>query len=163
MAYIIFFLKTIKKSDIFLLFFQYQFYIINIADEELFATNAEKIYVNDFLTTNYNDEYLTSFAVDQGYASFLVKNRGFTTFSGIIALPKDVHPDGYKTSAQLEIYIDEVLTFRSDIFTSESKPQQFDLDISNAEVIKISWTCSGGNIWSNWCYYATIFDGKFKK
>lgn len=134
-----------------------------IANMELFADGSDGYNKNKFLIDNYRNIYTSSISVDSGYISYLVKNMGYTHFCGTIALPKDVKPDGYKTSAQLEIYIDEVLVFRSDTFTSESKPQQFDLDISNAEVIKISWTCSGGNIWSNWCYYATIFDGKFKK
>lgn len=137
--------------------------VVNIADEDLFATSSDRLYINEYLVNNYNEEFLTSFSVDQGYASFLVKGRGFSKFTGTIALPNDITPDNYRSSAQLEILVDEEIAFRSSEFTSESKPQSFDIDITDAEVVKISWTCSGANLWNNWCYFATIFDGKFSK
>ena len=113
---------------------------------------------NEYLVDNYRNSYSSSIGVKSGYLSYLVKDMGYTHFSGTIALPKDVSPDSVKLSAQLEIYVDEVLVLRSEEFTNESKPQPFDIDITGAEVIKITWSSKGTNIWSNWGYYATIFD-----
>ncbi|MEE5993904.1 MAG: protein kinase [Oscillospiraceae bacterium] len=132
-----------------------------LSNEDLFATDSKKIYTNEKLVTNYNEKYLSSFSIDKGYASFLVKDRGFVGFTGIVALPKDVTPDRYKTSAQLDIYVDEELVFRSETFTSESKPQEFNIDITGAEVVKVIWNCDGSTYSKDWAYYATIFDGYF--
>lgn len=135
-----------------------------LANMELFADGSSnstggKSYIrNKYLTDNYRNTYSSSICVESGYLSYLVKDMGYTHFCGTVALPKEISTDGYKTSAQLEIYIDEVLAFRSEDITNGSKPESFDIDITGAEVIKLSWSCKGGNIWSNWCYFATVFD-----
>ncbi len=134
-----------------------------LANMELFADGSDGFNKNEYLVNNYRNEYTSSISVDSGYISYLIKDMGYTHFCGTIALPKGISTDGYKSSAQLEIYVDDVLALRSENFTNESKPQEFDIDVTDAEVIKLSWSCSGANIWSNWCYYATVFDGKVTK
>lgn len=133
-----------------------------LANMELFADGSSNGFMkNEYLVDNYRNSYSSSIGVKSGYLSYLVKDTGYTHFCGTVALPKEISTDGYKTSAQLEIYIDEVLAFRSEDITNESKPQIFDIDITGAEVVKLSWNCKGINIWSDWCYYATVFDPYF--
>ncbi len=38
-------------------------------------------------------------------------------------------------------------------------PEPFSVDISKYDQIKFRWICEGSNIWGNWGYFATIFDG----
>lgn len=120
-------------------------------------------YINKYYEDNYNNTYSSSYSIDDGYVSVLVKDKGFTSFRGTIALPKGKTPDGWHRAAQLTISVDGEEVFKSQEVTNASKPQPFDIDITNAEVITLSWESFGGNIWKNWGYFATMFDGEFQK
>ena len=111
-----------------------------------------------FQEDNYGNKYEHSFSADCGSVVYLV-NFKYQTFSGTVGFPKGVETDSFRTSATLRILGDgkEIAKFAD--FTSDSKPQFFELDITAYEKITLEWESAGDNIWRNWGYFATIFDG----
>lgn len=111
-----------------------------------------------FEEDNYGNKYEHSFHAECGSVVYLV-NFKYKTFSGTVAFPKGVESDSFRTSATLRILGDgkEIAKFAD--FTSDSKPQLFELDITAYEKITLEWKSTGDNIWRNWGYFATIFDG----
>ncbi|MBP3323729.1 MAG: NPCBM/NEW2 domain-containing protein, partial [Clostridia bacterium] len=101
-----------------------------------------------------------SVSVGKGYITFLL-NYKYDKFEGTVASPKGEESDSYRTSATLTIYGDgdEIAVFRD--FSDTSRPQDFSIDVSPYEKVTLSWSCKGSNIWEDWGYFATIFDGVF--
>jgi len=113
---------------------------------------------NTYLVDNYGNEYAHSLSVGCGSITYLV-NFKYQTFSGTVGFPKGLESDGARASATLTILGDgEKIAEFADI-NDESKPESFSLDISAYEKITLKWECSGYNIWNDWGYFATIFDG----
>ncbi len=112
-----------------------------------------------YLEDNYSNTYKHSLSVGCGSLTYLV-NFKYQTFRGTVAFPKGLESDGPRSSASLYIYGDgEKIAEFLDIDES-SKPEYFELDISRFERIVLKWTCEGYNIWQDWGYFATIFEGE---
>lgn len=112
-----------------------------------------------YLEDNYSNVYEHSLSVGCGSLTYLV-NFKYQTFRGTVAFPKGLETDGARSSASLYIYGDgEKIAEFLDI-DSGSRPQYFELDISRYERIQLKWECEGYNIWQDWGYFATIFEGE---
>ena len=97
---------------------------------------------DEYLVDNYGKKYQHSFYAGSGTVTYLT-NYKYKMFSGTVACPKGLQPDGWR-------------------------PMPFSLDISNYERITLEWKYQEKkeeivNIWKDWGYYATIFDGVFTK
>ena len=114
--------------------------------------------VDAFQEDNYGNKYEHSFSADCGSVVYLL-NFKYQTFSGTVAFPKGVESDGYRSYATLKIMGDDKEIAKFTEFNSGSKPQLFELDVSAYERITLKWECAGSNIWRDWGYFATIFDG----
>lgn len=115
---------------------------------------------DEFLTDNYGNEYEHSFYAGHGSVTYLT-NYLYDTFSGTVAFPKGGSYDKSRNSATLIIYGDDEVLKKFEKFNNLSSPEAFCLNIESYERIKLEWSCEGLNIWENWGYYATIFDGEF--
>lgn len=112
-----------------------------------------------YLEDNYGNTYKHSLSVGCGALTYLV-NFKYQTFRGTVAFPKGLESDGPRSSASLYIYGDgEKIAEFLDLDES-SRPQTFELDISRFERIVLKWSCEGYNIWQDWGYFATIFEGE---
>lgn len=112
-----------------------------------------------YLEDNYSNTYQHSLSVGCGSLTYLV-NFKYQTFRGTVAFPKGLETDGARSSASLYIYGDgEKIAEFLDIDES-SRPAYFELDISRFERIELKWECKGYNIWEDWGYFATIFEGE---
>ena len=116
---------------------------------------------NKYLEDNYGNVYENSVSVGCGSVTYLV-NFKYQKFTGTVAFPKGLESDGPRKSATLIIYGDgnKIASFSK--IDDSSKPEQFSLDISSYEKITLKWLCEGYNIWQDWGYFATIFDGIFE-
>lgn len=113
---------------------------------------------NKYLEDNYSNTYANSLSVGCGSVTYLV-NFKYQTFTGTVAFPKGLESDGYRSSATLQILGDDQKIAEFAGINESSKPETFELDISSYERITLKWTCEGDNIWEDWGYFATIFDG----
>lgn len=121
------------------------------------VSNTNK--TDKYLEDNYSNTYEHSLSVGCGSLTYLV-NFKYQTFRGTVAFPKGLETDGARSSASLYIYGDgEKIAEFLDI-DSGSRPQYFELDISRFERIQLKWECKGYNIWEDWGYFATIFEGE---
>ena len=115
--------------------------------------------VDAYQEDNYGNTYEHSFSADCGSVVYLL-NFKYQTFSGTVAFPKGVESDNYRSFATLKILGDDKEIAKFSEFNSGSKPQFFELDVSAYEKITLKWECAGNNIWRDWGYFATIFDGQ---
>ena len=115
---------------------------------------------NRHLTDNYGNEYEHSFSAGCGSIVYLV-NYQYQKLSGTVAFPKGVDADGFRSSATLKIYGDDKEIAKFVNVSEDTKPSEISLDISGYEKVKLQWTCEGLNIWQDWGYFATIFEGTF--
>lgn len=113
-----------------------------------------------YLVDNYGNVYANSLSVGCGSVTYLV-NFKYQTFSGTVGFPKGLESDGFRESATLTIFGDGEKIAEFVNVNDTSKPEAFSLDVSSYEKITLSWECKGSNIWSDWGYFATIFDGVF--
>jgi len=111
-----------------------------------------------YLEDNYGNIYDNSLSVGSGTVTYLV-NFKYQTFSGTVAFPKGKESDGFRESATLTIYGDDEVIAEFVNVDENFKPEFFSLDVSSYEIISLKWKCSGMNIWRDWGYFATIFDG----
>ena len=128
----------------------------NDTDGGSWASKTDK--TNKYLEDNYSNVYENSLSVGCGSITYLV-NFKYQTFTGTVGFPKGLESDGFRESATLQIYGDDALIAEFANMDEASKPQSFDLDITAYEKITLKWTCKGDNIWRDWGYFATIFDG----
>lgn len=119
--------------------------------------------INETLIDNYEETFSNSMSCDCGHISYLVKDKGYSRFKGTVAFPKGYNSDGFRESANINIYADDKLIYTTQEFSATSKPEVIDLDITGAEVIEFEWNCEGWNIWHDWGYMATIYEGRFVK
>ena len=113
---------------------------------------------NKYLEDNYGNVYENSLSVGHGSVTYLV-NFKYQTFSGTVAFPKGVESDGARESATLTIYGDGQKIKEFIKVNEATKPEAFSLDVSSYERITLEWSCAGMNIWEDWGFFATIFDG----
>ena len=133
---------------------------VRLEKMEIFQDKADNIYRDKYLTDNYKNQYSHSMSIDRGSLTYLV-NYEYLTFSGTVAFPKGLSCDVYKKSATLKIYGDGDLLAEFNEVNDGSRPQAFSIDIADYERVKLVWSSNGtnSNSWSNWGYFATIFDG----
>ena len=140
---------------------------IHLGDMEIFENKTKGgswvTYTNEkdkYLEDNYSNCYEHSLSVGCGSLTYLV-NFKYQTLRGTVAFPKGLESDNARKSASLYIYGDgeEIAKFLN--FTSSSKPEKFEIDITGYERITLKWKCEGYNIWEDWGYFATIFEGLF--
>lgn len=115
---------------------------------------------NKYLEDNYGNTYANSLSVGCGSITYLV-NFKYRTFSGTVGFPKNLESDGARKSATLTVYGDGEKIAEFVNVNDASKPESFSLDIFSYEKLTLKWECEGYNIWSDWGYFATIFDGVF--
>ena len=116
-----------------------------------------------YFTDNYGNSYRHSFYAGTGTVTYLT-NYKYQTFKGTVACPKGIGYDPWRTSATLYIYGDGKLLKSFPHMNCYARPVPFSLNISGYERITLKWVSSDdGNIWQDWGYYATIFDGIFTK
>ena len=113
---------------------------------------------NQYLEDNYGNVYANSLSVGHGSVTYLV-NFKYQTFSGTVGFPKGVESDGARESATLTIYGDGQKIKEFIKVNEATKPEAFSLDVSSYERITLEWSCAGMNIWEDWGFFATIFDG----
>lgn len=128
----------------------------NKTDGGIYGTKTNR--TNVYLTDNYGNKYSNSLSVGCGSVTYLV-NFKYQTFSGTVGFPKGLESDYYRQSATLQIYGDDKKIAEFSNFNDATKPEAFSIDISSYEKITLKWNCTGGNIWEDWGYFATIFDG----
>ena len=122
-----------------------------------------EIYRNEYLEDKYENSYSTSFSASTGKVKFLL-NNAYKTFNGTVATPAGYDHDDFRDGAYIELLDDEGnVLYRSELCEAETKPQIFSVDVTGVELLTIRWTCIGDNVWSNWGYRATIFDGSLEK
>ncbi len=114
---------------------------------------------DEYLEDNYGNTYSHSVSVGTGSLTYLV-NYSYLSFTGTVAFPKGAKCDGYRSSATLRIYGDGELIAEFKDFNDGSRPETFSINIKQYERLTLKWTCKGSNIWHDWGYFATVFDGK---
>lgn len=122
---------------------------------------------DEYLVDNYGKKYQHSFYAGSGTVTYLT-NYKYKMFSGTVACPKGLQPDGWRPDIDLYIYGDGKKIASFPAMNCYSRPMPFSLDISNYERITLEWKYQEKkeeivNIWKYWGYYATIFDGVFTK
>lgn len=116
---------------------------------------------DEYFTDNYNNSYHHSFYAGTGTVTYLT-NYKYSIFKGTVACPKGLNYDAWRSSASLYIYGDGSLLASFTNMNCYARPIPFSLNISGYERITLKWVSSDdGNIWRDWGYYATIFDGIF--
>ena len=116
-----------------------------------------------YFMDNYGNSYRHSFYAGKGTVTYLT-NYKYQTFKGTVACPKGMRDDSWRPSASLYIYGDGRLLKSFQNMNCYARPIPFSLNISGYERITMEWVSSDdGNIWRDWGYYATIFDGIFTK
>ncbi len=140
-------------------------YRVRLGDMEIFLrkTDGGSSYqysdeYDRYLTDNYGNTYSHSVSVGTGSLTYLV-NHKYLTFSGTVAFPKGLYCDDYRSSATLSVYGDDRLIAEFKNINEATRPEAFSLNIGQYERITLKWTCKGRNIWEDWGYFATIFDG----
>lgn len=124
-----------------------------------FAQKADRLYV-DSVSDHFGNSYAYSLAVDSG--SISIPNNGqYSTFAGVIAYPGERGYDSYRTSAALAIYADGKKVYESGDCDISTYPIVFEANIDSCNVVEIKWSSKGSNIWENWGYEATIYNGIF--
>lgn len=122
-----------------------------------------ELYQNEHLEDRYGTSYSTSFSASTGDVKFLL-NNAYKTFSGTVGTPAGYGKDDFRDGAYIEFLDDDGnVLYRSELCEVDTKPQSFTVDVAGVELLTIRWTCIGDNVWSNWGYRATIFDGSFEK
>ena len=111
-----------------------------------------------FLTDNYGNTYSHSLSVGTGSLTYLL-NYQYLTFSGTVAFPKGCQCDSYRESATLKIFGDDQLLAEFKNFNDGSRPEPFCISVKQYERLRLEWTCKGDNVWDDWGFFATIFDG----
>lgn len=124
-----------------------------------YTVKAEKVFT-DSATDHFGNTYSYSIGIDSGSVSVPVNGK-YSTFTGIIAYPGERSYDSYRTSAALVIYGDGKKLYESPDVEIGTYPIHFSANVTDCKVVEIVWTCKGGNIWDNWCYEATIYNGMF--
>ena len=133
---------------------------VDLGSMEIFIQTSENSKKDDlYLTDNYGNTYTHSVSVYQGSLTYLLRSQ-YSTFTGTVAYPKGIKRDANRASAALYIYGDDQLIAKFEEVGEDSRPQEFNIDIQPYEKIKLEWSCKGFNVWKDWGYYATIFDGK---
>lgn len=130
----------------------------NNTDGGSWASKTDK--VDQYTEDNYGNKYAHSFSAGCGEVVYLV-NFKYQTFQGNVAFPKGLDADNARSSATLTIYGDGVELLKFENMTEDSAPYSFTADIASFEKITLEWECDGYNIWEDWGYFATIFDGEF--
>ena len=159
-------LSYFSSTDITELAIIYRSYIpVILGEMEMFQNNtkggswANKTDETDrYLEDNYGNVYTNSLSVGCGSVTYLV-NFKYQIFKGVVGFPKGLESDSYRHSATLQIYGDDEMIAEFADVDGKSKPESFALDISSYEKITLKWTCTGANIWYDWGYFATVFDG----
>lgn len=132
---------------------------VSLGDMEMFQNNSEDRKIDAYTEDNYSNKYAHSLSVDSGEIVYLV-NFKYSTLSGTVAFPKGLESDSYRANATLRIFGDGTEIAKFENIDEASSPAKFTLDVSTYERVSLQWTCEGANIWNNWCYFATIFDGE---
>lgn len=142
-------------------------YAIDLGAMEIFSNNSEggmmATYTDsrdEFLVDNYGNEYSHSFYAGHGSVTYLT-NYQYDSFSGTVAFPKGAYYGAAADYATLTIYGDDQIIGTFEEFNNLSRPESFYYDIASYERIRLEWDCVGMNIWEDWGYFATIFDGQF--
>lgn len=133
---------------------------VYLAELTIYDSTCNHLYRNGHTQDQQENTYVSSLAVDKGSISFRT-DGAYALFSGTVACPYGYEYDKYRTGAWIEIYADDVLLYRSELTELESEPQSFLLEITGAQTVTITWISQGDNIWDNWGYRATLFDGVF--
>lgn len=111
-----------------------------------------------FLTDNYGNTYAHSLSVGTGSLTYLL-NYQYLTFSGTVGCPKGCQSDSYRESATLRVFGDDQLLAEFKNFNDGSRPESFRISVKQYERLRLEWNCKGDNVWRDWGYFATIFDG----
>lgn len=128
-----------------------------LSEYALLVSEGSKLYLDQHTRDWKGNTYTYSLAVNKG--SITVRTDGeYALLTGTVVCPEGYPRDNYRTGAAVEITADGVVIYQSPMMAVDSPPRYFELDISGAEQITITWTCEGRNIWKNWGDRATIFD-----
>lgn len=124
-----------------------------------YSVKAEKVYTES-TTDHFGNTYAYSIGVDSGSIS-IPTNGMYTKFTGITAYPGERAYDSYRTSASFIIYGDGKKLYGTPDIDVGTYPINFTVNIEDCKVIEIVWSCKGANLWSNWCFEASIYNGLF--
>lgn len=141
---------------------------VSLADYEVFSADTPSysesmdIEKNEYNTDRFKNTYDSSFTKNyEGEATFLLAEE-YTRFTGTVACPEGYETQSNLSNVKVTISGDGRTLYRSGESGPEIKPQEFDVDVTGVEMLKIEWECMDAmNIWNNWCAYGTIFDGYF--
>lgn len=131
-----------------------------LSEYPLTVSEGSKLYIDQHTQDRQDGTYIHSLAVNKGSLTFQTAGE-YTLLTGTVACPKGFEEDKYRTGASVEIFADGVRIYQSAMLTVDSQPARFELDITGAQEITVTWTCEGPNIWKNWGDRATIFDAAF--
>lgn len=124
-----------------------------------YAASAENIYT-DSTTDHFGNTYVYSLAVDSGSISVPINGK-FTIFAGTIAYRGERSYHSNTKSAAFVVYGDGKKLYESPDIEIGTYPVDFMINVEDCQVVNIEWSCKGTNIWSNWGYEATIYNGIF--
>ena len=134
---------------------------VNLVDMDWISNTATGVedYTdkNQYSEDSYGNTYNTSFSLSSGSVIYNL-NYKFKQFQCTIACPAGIQYSSFRDSAEVTIYGDDELLYKSPKINNETKPIPISLDTSGVEILKISWESNGGNVWLNWGYFATLFD-----
>ncbi|MFQ9922126.1 MAG: hypothetical protein ACLRVU_01360 [Beduini sp.] len=122
----------------------------------------DKTLINKYKEDKFNNTYLYSFSLSRGTVTYFLDGK-FSLIKGTIACPKEIKFDNYRKSSTITIIVDGQRKFISNPVEVDTYLQVFEIDLTGANTIEITWECEGGNIWENLGYYATLFDTYFYK
>lgn len=158
-------IKTIEEYE------QYKNVLLSdiVKKGEFFDGSVPKdsLFINRYLTDNYKNTYKSSVGIAGGHSStrfkLLIKDLGYKTVSGTIALPEGTKPS--YVSGEIMIYVDGACVFDCNWEHIDAKPRYFSIDVSGAEVIEFRYYSF---FFDNDTYrtdgrFMTIFDGQFSK
>ena len=94
------------------------------------------------LTDNYGHKYNTAFGTDWQHTSYHALLKGqFSKFKGTLYVPKDTASN---VVATMFIEVDGKAVYTSPDMTKTSRPVDINIDISNANEMRITYTQEGG-------------------
>lgn len=134
---------------------------IKLIDYEVFsATDEYDIDIDKYTIDRFKNEYTSSFSVSkEGEVTFFL-DKQYTKFTGVISCPESCMPKDNLSNVKITIKGDDKTLLTVKEAGPEIKPQEISIDVSDVELLKITWECLPAmNIWDNWCMYGTIFDG----
>lgn len=114
---------------------------IFISDLDYFDMSGN-ISINRFseMKDNFENKYSSNISFqgwfDAKYVEYLL-NYKYSTFTGVVALPYEKRDSSY--GAYFKILGDGILLFESERVTRGSRPQEFSLDISGIEILRVEY------------------------